>query len=349
MSDPQAALSPTAALEAAAAVLAGADRADAAVEQLAELVIRATGAIVVAAYAQDPDGLELELVAGAGLADAELAGHALEVLDQVHPVATAAADRVAAFDRPDTIAGQAVSATDLPLVVMRDGIELALGALAIGFPEGRTTSEEDRALLAAFADLVAVAADRGRLDSMTSERSEWFERMANTDPLTGLANPRLLSRILELELARADRQGTEVSVAIFDIDAFEALNEEAGRAVGDDVLRRVAAVVAESVRLVDTVARFGGDEFIVVAPGSAGATVARRVLDGVAALGEIGGRLVTVSAGVARSPVDGADAGELVDAALLALRNAGGGSGNAISEASPAGDEAPAGEGAPTG
>ena len=101
--------------------------------------------------------------------------------------------------------------------------------------------------------------------------TEWFERIAHTDPLTGLANDRTFARVLELELARAGRQGGEVSVAIFDVDGFAATNASAGHEAGDDMLRAVAAVLAGSVRLVDTVARFGGDEFVLVAPGSAGA------------------------------------------------------------------------------
>ena len=132
--------------------------------------------------------------------------------------------------------------------------------------------------------------------------------MAHTDPLTGLANERTVGRVLELELARAGRQGSEVSFAMFDVDDFRATNEEGGHEAGDDVLRRVAAVLAESVRLVDTVGRIGGDEFVLVAPGSAGAMVARRILDGIAALPAVGGRQITVSAGVARFPVDGTDA-----------------------------------------
>ena len=94
--------------------------------------------------------------------------------------------------------------------------------------------------------------------------------MAHTDPLTGLANERTVGRILELELARAGRQGGEVSFAMFDVDDFQATNRDSGNEAGDDVLRRVAAVLAESVRLVDTVGRIGGDEFVLVAPGSAG-------------------------------------------------------------------------------
>ena len=114
--------------------------------------------------------------------------------------------------------------------------------------------------------------------------------MAHTDPLTGLANERTVGRILELELARAGRQGGEVSLAMFDVDDFRATNRDGGHEAGDDVLRRVAAVLAESVRLVDTVGRIGGDEFVLVAPGSAGTTVAHRVLEGIAALPAIAGR-----------------------------------------------------------
>ncbi len=72
--------------------------------------------------------------------------------------------------------------------------------------------------------------------------------MAHTDPLTGLANERTVGRILELEIARAGRQGGEVSFAIFDVDDFQATNRESGNDAGDDVLRQVASVLAESVR-----------------------------------------------------------------------------------------------------
>ncbi|MEI7744683.1 MAG: GGDEF domain-containing protein, partial [Chloroflexota bacterium] len=135
-----------------------------------------------------------------------------------------------------------------------------------------------------------------------------------TDPLTGLANARTVGRVLELEVARAARQGSEVSVAVFDVDGFRELNATAGSRAGDHVLRQVAAVLAESVRLVDTIARTGGDEFVLVAPGAAGVTVARRVLDGVAKLGDFDGHPVSVSAGIARFPKDG-DAPEAIIAA----------------------------------
>jgi diguanylate cyclase (GGDEF)-like protein len=152
------------------------------------------------------------------------------------------------------------------------------------------------------------------LASTAAERSEWFERMAHTDPLTGLANERTVGRILELELARAARQGSEVSFAMFDVDDFRATNAVGGHEAGDDVLRRVASVLAESVRLVDTVGRVGGDEFVLVAPGSAGTMVAQRIIDGIAALPPVAGRPITVSAGVARFPADGTDSAALIAA-----------------------------------
>ena len=198
--------------------------------------------------------------------------------------------------------------------------------LTIGRAGDAEPDDDERTTLGALAALIAVAVDRARLGSMIAERSEWFERMAHTDPLTGLANERTFGRILELELARAGRQGGEVSLALFDVDDLTAINETVGHSAGDDVLRAVAAVLAESVRLVDTVARIGGDEFVLVAPGSAGVTVAQRVLDGIAALPPVEGRSISVSAGVARFPVDGGTAEDLraaADAALGDARSAG--------------------------
>jgi diguanylate cyclase (GGDEF)-like protein len=206
-----------------------------------------------------------------------------------------------------------------PLTVSRGGIDIPVGVLLLGWDGGRALTADDDVTVTALADLTAVAVDRARLSSMILERSEWFERMAHTDPLTGLANQRTFARILELELARAARQGSEISLAIFDVDGMTATNQALGHEAGDDVLRAVASVLAESVRLVDTVARHGGDEFVLIAPGSAGATVARRVLEGVRALPATDNTPVSVSAGVARFPADGTSADELLAAAQSAL------------------------------
>jgi diguanylate cyclase (GGDEF)-like protein len=289
-------------------------------------VLAATASLqpaMAAILVEDPDRPGLQVVASRGFDDTAREQLAADVTDPAHPFTEAAAGRTATFDREATAAdGTSVVGAYLPLVVTTAGVEVALGSLGLSWPAPHVLDDSERRLLTALAGLAAVAVDRARLSSTAAERSDWFERMAHTDPLTGLANERTVARILELELARAGRQGGEVSLAMFDVDDFQATNRTGGHEAGDDVLRRVAAVLAESVRLVDTVGRIGGDEFVLVAPGSAGMTVAHRVLEGITALPAIAGRPITVSAGVARFPVDGADAESLIAAASNALTRA---------------------------
>ena len=256
----------------AADALAGAAGVDDGVEQLMGLIADRLGADVAVVYFQDPDRTELTLGIALGLDDEERAvlEQGLGQLDD--PVAQTSKDRaardLAGAGSSGGLAAAGLAAAALrPLVVARGGIELPVGVLLLGWRVARTLSDEEQVLLGAVSDLTAVAIDRARLASMILERSEWFERLAHTDPLTGLANQRTFARILELELARAERQGSEISIAVFDVDGLGAINERLGHAAGDDVLRSVASVLAESVRLVDTVARQGGDEFVLIAPG----------------------------------------------------------------------------------
>lgn len=305
--------SPLASLVAGAAALARGTDLDQTLESIVGTAASAVGASNAAISLQDPDRPNPELTFTIGLDEAVQAALRTATADAAHPLTAAAVERREIVG-PDTVA--------LPLIVSRNAIEQGLGAIAFGWAAAHAAADDELAFLRAVADLVAVAVDRFRLTSTIAERSEWFERLAHTDPLTGLANMRTFSRVLELELARAARQRSEVSVAVFDVDDFAATNDSAGREAGDDVLRSVAAVIAGAVRLVDTVARLGGDEFVIVAPGSAGMTVARRVLDDIAALPEADGRRITVSAGVARFPTDGTDAESIVAAARSAAGRA---------------------------
>ena len=316
------------------------DDLDEGLGRLLAVTAGAVGAPVGGVYLQDPDrsGLQLAVTIGLDPSRRSAVEDALGAEDDA--VAAVARDRVSTSvtDGAFVAAAGVVAASIRPLLVGRDGVETPLGVLVLGWDEPHDGSADETTLLDALAAFIAIAVDRNRLASMVAERSEWFERLAHTDPLTGLANGRTFARVLELELARAGRQGSEVSVAIFDVDDFGTLNAEHGHETGDDILRSVASVLAESVRLVDTVGRYGGDEFVVVAPGSAGTLVARRVLDGVGALEPVGGRKVTVSAGVARFPNDGTTSDELLaaaDAALVRVRAEGrGGMGIAAVETS---------------
>lgn len=327
-------------LSAAAEALAREPDLEVALGILLGSVAQAVGATAGAVYLQDPDRAVLEPLLAVGIADGLLPGLGEGLSDDDDPVAATARERT-----PATLSGEAGgsfarasgsgTAAFRPLVASRGGIDLPGGVLALGWPGAHEPSTAEDDLIAAIADLAAVAIDRGRLASLVSERAEWFERVAHSDPLTGLANQRTFARVLELELARAGRQGGEVSVAVIDVDDFQATNETAGHEAGDDVLRAVASVLAESVRLVDTVARHGGDEFVVVAPGSAGMTVARRILGAVEKLPPADGRPVSVSIGVARFPADGASSEELLAAATQALDDARAAGRGRIAEATP--------------
>lgn len=312
---------PLTVLSAGAAALARANDLDTALSVIVEAGAAAVGASSAALFALDPDRPGLELLLTLGMADDAVDGFAAEVADTPdHPIHRAALDRSGSLGRqqraPD---GSTMTAVDLPLVVSSGGVEDGIGVLTYGWPDVHEVGTHEETLLVGIADLAAAAIAAFRTQSLAAERAEWFERVAHTDPLTGLSNARTLNRILELEVARAQRQGSEVSVALFDVDGFTALNLSAGSRAGDQVLRQVAAVLAESVRLVDTIARTGGDEFVLVAPGSAGVTVARRVMDGIAKLETVAGAAVSVSAGVARFPQDGPDAESLLAAARAAL------------------------------
>ena len=296
-------------------------------EDLARLLALATGAVaggLGSVFLWDAGRGSLALAASAGFPDGTVAAYEAAVAASPdHPIARTAHGQTAILGAetagPD---GHPMTVATWPLRVAHDGVEEPIGALAIGRTGGWTVGEADATLLAAFADLIAITVDRARLTQVASERAEWAERVSHTDALTGLANARTLSRVLELEVARASRQGTDLSVVLFDIDGLAAANDAAGPAVGDDILREVAAVLAETVRLVDTVARWGGDEFLLVAPGAAGLIVAQRVLDAVAGRPAIAGREYSVSAGVARFPADGASPDELDAAAGQALTTA---------------------------
>ena len=176
----------------------------------------------------------------------------------------------------------------LPLVVEDEDGAFLEGLMAVGWFATEPPFEEAPDTVLAISDLAAVAIRQARLRNSAWERSDHADRLLHTDRLTGLANRVTFERMLELEIARATRQGTPLAVVLLDVDGLTDISERKGARVADEVLRHVAAAIADRVRLLDTVARFGEDEFVVIAPGDAGGIVALRLRDAIAELPPIG-------------------------------------------------------------
>jgi diguanylate cyclase (GGDEF)-like protein len=98
------------------------------------------------------------------------------------------------------------------------------------------------------------------------ERLKW---LAVRDPLTGLLNRRIMETVLHRELKRAQRYKSSLSLAFIDMDDFKIINDRYGHECGDALLEYVAGQLAEITRDSDVVARYGGDEFVIILPGIA--------------------------------------------------------------------------------
>jgi diguanylate cyclase (GGDEF)-like protein/PAS domain S-box-containing protein len=108
--------------------------------------------------------------------------------------------------------------------------------------------------------------ERVKLEKQLKDSLEKMEILATTDPLTGLLNRRAIIDYAEAELARAERQGTALGLALVDMDNLKEINDRHGHIMGDLALRRVGQTLKESCRIYDKVGRWGGDEFLVVIP-----------------------------------------------------------------------------------
>ena len=186
--------------------------------------------------------------------------------------------------RPRSLAGL-VFATDGPLVVedltservdastqllgsgMRGAIGIAVegrdgpaGMIAVLTRSPRAWTADETAFLHVVANVIGSAIER-------TAREEAAVHRALHDPLTGLPNRDLFADRLELALARARRGAPHPAVLIADLDQFKLVNDSLGHQAGDELLRAVAPRFADAVRETDTVARFGGDEFVVLCDG----------------------------------------------------------------------------------
>ena len=155
-----------------------------------------------------------------------------------------------------------------------------------------------------------------------------LEQFANFDLLTGLPNRRLFNDRLELALAGAARKGEGVGLLFLDLDGFKRVNDDHGHEVGDELLRLVAARMAECVRASDSLCRLGGDEFTVISEKPIGteqvAFVAKRIQNVLSKPFLIGGRQlkIGVSIGIAVYPANGLTANDLLSHADTAMYHA---------------------------
>jgi two-component system cell cycle response regulator len=195
---------------------------------------------------------------------------------------------------------------------------LSVGALVIGHGGTEAIAPERLDLAGVMADHAAVAIANARL-------YERMERMATTDGLTGLVNHRQFQAVFDAHLARAQRYGRKLSLIFTDIDHFKEVNDKHGHPIGDQVLKRVAAIMRSTARRTDVVARYGGEEFAVLMEetGHSGAQhIAERIRKAVEAevfQSEAGAFHCTLSLGVATFPEDGPDKYRLTACADQAL------------------------------
>ncbi len=298
--------------------------------QLASRMRRATGADAARISRWEEGSTVLRLLARDGIAAGEgvveLAESALHwsALRDGRPV-------LAQVDALDPGAeAQALRASGVRTLML---LPLTAGGRTIGLVEligvNRPLSVNESQLhsLEAMASLTASGLERVRM-------FEQLRSAADTDLITGVHNHRYLQERLRQEVARAARSHSQLAVLMMDLDKFKQVNDRHGHADGDGVLHNIGATILAGVRANDIVARYGGDEFVVIMPETS-ADQAERVADRVVrairacrhSLSDGAQVSVGVSAGLAMYPNDGRTTAQLLgaaDAAMYDIKRTGG-------------------------
>jgi len=237
----------------------------------------------------------------------------------------------------DGLAGESESAetrTAVLAVPMVKGPRLVGVVEIMLLPGNSDPTPELLEMLEAMAAQAATSIDAALMYEVT-------ESLSLSDALTGLANRRQLDQDLTLEIERASRYHRSLSFLMIDIDHFKAVNDTFGHAVGDAVLVEVAAVLGEQMRIGDSIYRYGGEEFAVLARESdatGAASVAerlRRVVEDRYATQAEGDVAVTISIGVSELSESCQTPGQIIAAADVALYAAKHGGRNRVEVAGP--------------
>ncbi|HLJ59753.1 MAG TPA: sensor domain-containing diguanylate cyclase [bacterium] len=197
----------------------------------------------------------------------------------------------------------------------------AVGSLAAHGSTVDAFTPNDRALLDVVGQYLAGVLAIARLQDR-------LQKLADTDPLTGLPNRRRFLSELEREISRSRRTAAPLTVALLDLDGFKSINDVYGHAAGDSALMQVARTLRQRLRASDVLARFGGDEFAMLFPetGPRGPAVLQRLAPIVVTVDPVDTlRSLGVSWGAASSPLDGPSAEALLstaDARLYGMKRA---------------------------
>ena len=198
------------------------------------------------------------------------------------------------------------SALALPL----EGVAGVIGVLALYRAEKDAFTSDHLRILLAVSGKMALAIENAL-------KYQQAESSATTDYLTGLPNARSLFLQLDRELARCKRDNASLTLMVCDMNGFKKINDRFGHLEGNRVLRLFAQALKDSCREYDYVARMGGDEFVVIAPGLAADAAAKKVeqirpLARQAGFDVCGEEILSLSVGMAVSPDDGNDAEQLL-------------------------------------
>src|SRR5580658_3044946 len=196
------------------------------------------------------------------------------------------------------------------LAVPLEGVSGVIGVLALYRGERDAFTTDHLRILLAVSSKMALSIENAL-------KYQQAENSATTDYLTGLPNARSLFLQLERELARCKRDNSSLTVMVSDMDGFKQINDRFGHLEGNRVLRLFAQALKESCREYDYVARMGGDEFVVIAPGLDADAAAKKVaqlrpLARQAGFDVCGEQFLSLSVGLAISPADGNDAEQLL-------------------------------------